>query len=186
MKIGVLFVAMFALLFTACPAGSAPKTAQKKTAVERSFRAFNLFNSTSLLSNRPRLQAEPTTEPCPSGGTITFSSTSTETSATITITANACKDGTTTISTGASGFTLTASSTGDATSGTFSFTLGFNGKLTIVSPEGNSDTTYSNFTFAINYANSVYTITVNGSVTDAEGTYTFNNETYTEADFGAS
>jgi hypothetical protein len=185
MKIGVLSIAMFALLFTACP--SSPATAaQKKSAAGRSLKVFDVFKSTSLLSNRPRLQAGPTTESCPSGGTISFTSTSTNTSATFTITANACKDGTTTISTGASGFTMSFSSTGDETSGTYSLTLGFNGKLTVVSPDGNSDTTFNNLTFKFTVTNTTATITLNGSVTDADGTYTFNNETYTEAELSGS
>jgi hypothetical protein len=184
MRIGVLCVAVFAFLFTACPSTPPVKTAAKKSAVERSFKTFQAFNQLSLLSSKPRLQAE--TAACDSGS-ATYSVTEGAQSASVTITTGAagCTEGDTTFTTGASGFTFSVSATGNETSG--SFTLGFNGTLTIKTPEENSSVTFNNFTFTISYNISgntaTYTLTVNGSVTTEDGQLTFSNETYSLDDF---
>jgi hypothetical protein len=113
-------------------------------------------------------------------GSISYTFTSTETSFTygITTPATGCIEAGVTII--ASNFTM-AYSFNEAAS-TFSVT--YNGSITVSSGNDTDSVTFSNFSFTIRVNGNTTTLILNGSVTSNGEVVTFNNESYSYADLG--
>lgn len=187
MKLKILLASVLALVLASC--GSGASEAKKKNAAADTGRVFQVLNGALTLANKPiftpqAVVAEPIeiTANCSGGGTITYTLSSTETSFTFNLKANNCKQGNTTINTGQAGFTwtYTVSSANNIT--TFSIT--FNGTITVIDPNGTDSLTYNNFSFSVRLSGNTATITLNGTVTANGESFTFTNESYTYTDLG--
>ena len=197
MSLKMILVAAMALVMVSCGGGGGGSSAatQKKSATA-SFRAISALGPaifTSLLSNKPRLQATETIALTCDSGAGTIDVTSTDTSLAIvlkTSDAGCTESGTTTKATGA-GLSMTFTGSGDYETSNYSFTLAINGGATITTGSSTEAFTYSNFSVKFDVQNTgtaqnpviSVTITFNGSVTStADGVQTFNNVVYNSTD----
>ncbi len=197
MSLKMMLVAGLALVMVSCGGGGAVNPALQKKSASTSFKAISAIGPTivgpisSLLSNKPRLQAGGTvTLECDNAdGTGKVTVTSTDTSLALVLQTNAagCTEGGTTTKAPGAGLSMTFTGSGDFETSNYSFTLAINGSATITTGSSTEAFTYSNFSIKIAVATTATTtsvkITVNGSVTSTtDGTQTFNNVEYTAAD----
>ena len=197
MSLKMMLVAALALVMVSCGgAGGGGNAAAQKKSASASFRAISALGplvSGSLLSKNPRLQAITNLTCSPGTGTIesTSSEVGSEISYALVLKAPGagCTSGGTTVSTPAAGLSMTFTGSGDIDT-SFSFTLAINGGATITTGTSTESFTYSNFSIKIVATNTgtadnpviTATVTVNGSVTSAGDTQTFNNVTYTSTE----
>ena len=197
MSLKMILVAALALVMVSCGGGAGGNAALQKKSASTSFRAISalgpsVFSSVgSLLSSKPRLQAEGTVNlTCNSGsGTVTVNSTANSFSLVLKAPAGCTSSGTT-VTTPAAGLSMTFTGSGDLETA-FSFTLAINGGATITTGSSTETFSYNNFSVKIDASNTgttqnpvvTATVTFNGSVTSTtDGTQTFNNVVYNSSD----
>jgi hypothetical protein len=194
MKLKLLLAAALAFVFVSCGgAGGNASTAEKKKAAATSFSAISafgpaIFGSLATASKSIRTQATETSPlTCADGQTGTVSFTDSPTSASITLTSTGgCTSAGTTIRTGASGFSLTFTGSGDFET-SFTLTMTFNGTVSITTDGVTQSLVYNNLSITItannsNPANPTGSITISGSVSVDGQTQTFNNDSYSFSD----
>lgn len=190
MKLKLLLVAALAFIFVSC-GGTGSNPAAKKKAASTSFSAISafgpaIFGSISKASKSLRPQAT-TTSPLtcsPGSGTITF--TDSPTSASINLkSTSGCTNAGTTIQTGATGFNLSFTGSGNFET-TFTLTMTFNGSVTITTSGTTQTLVYTNLAITMSVNNTgaqpTGSISINGSVSVDGQTQTFNNDTYSFTD----
>lgn len=196
MSLKMILAAALALVMVSCGGtGTGGSAAQKRSATE-SFKAISALGPaifTSLLSNKPRLQATETIAlSCDSGaGTVTVTDNPNSLSIVLKAPGAGCTESGTTVKTPDAGLSMTFTGSGDYETSNYSFTLAINGSATITSGSSTETFTYSNFSVKLDVRNTgtaqnpviSVTITFNGSVTStADGTQTFNNVVYNSSD----
>ena len=196
MSLKMMLVAALALVMVSCGGGGAAvNPALQKKSASASFKAISALGPSifgSLLSNKPRLQGETKTVEltCTTGdGTVTSTVTNNSFALVLKTSASGCTTGDTTI-TAPAGLTMTFTGSGDIDT-TFTFTLEINGGATITTGSSTEKFSYNKFSIKIEGTKTgtaqnpgfTATITINGSVTTTtDGTQTFDNVKYTDAD----
>ena len=192
MSLKMMLVAALALVMVSCggTGGGGNAAAQKKSATA-SFRAISAIGSTlvspitSLLSNKPRLQAGGTVnlecDKAGESGTVTVTSTDTSLALVLKTSAAGCTESGTTVTTPAAGLSMTFKGSGNFDAN-YSFTLAIDGSATITTGSSTETFAYTKFSIQIDVVQTgtspSVTIIINGSVTSGGDTQTFNNETY--------
>jgi hypothetical protein len=182
----IAIASVLAVVLASC-GGTTPNTAKKKEGAAATGRVFKSLSGLLLGSANANLRpqaGESLTVNCDTG-TITYTLTETNNNFTFGLqtSAGGCREGTTTITTtGVGGFTFGYSFTSTANGGSFSIT--YNGGITVTDGGETDSMSFNNFSFTISYTGSTYTISLNGSATIDGETVTYNNETYSYSELG--
>ena len=185
MKIRFFLATLLAIVFVSC-GGTSVTPAQKKSAASSVSKTFTALNALNLGATNSKVtpQANGTfTADCSGGGSIsyTFSSTNSTFTFGISTPAVGCTVGSTKLVATNFSYTLASSNNGNTLS------LTYNGNLSVTSNGTTSVVSFSNLSFTVNIGgtqqNPTFSFTLNGSMTADGVSVTFNNDTYTAAEF---
>jgi hypothetical protein len=184
MKIKLLLASVLVLVLAACGGGASD--AKKKDAAASTGKVFKVLQG-ALLSGTGRPLApqavvvEPLVVQCDTGS-ISYTFTSTETSFTYGISTPAAGCIEAGVKLVATNFTMAYSFT--EVGNQFTYSVTFNGSITVTSGNDTDSVTFNNFSFTIRVNGNTTTLILNGSVTSNGEVVTFNNESYSYADLG--